>query len=95
MDKREERSEFDMKEFGLRLGTARRRKGLSQQSVCVVADLAPTHYSGIERGKKQGLRVTTLYKLCQVLDVSANYLLGFSETEHCPRRDDARHRYEV
>ncbi len=37
------------------------------------------NYNALERGKRPGLRATTLYRLCQVLDVSADYLLGLRD----------------
>lgn len=76
MDMLEACIDLDMAGFAERLHLARRRSGLSQEGLCALADLAPTHYSGIETGQKAGLRVQTLYKLCRVLRVSADYLLG-------------------
>lgn len=58
---------------------ARRRKEMTQGQVALYAAINPTHYNEIERGKQPGVRAATLYKLCQVLDVSANYLLGLSQ----------------
>lgn len=69
-------SDLHINAFAERLLLARRRKGLTQGQVATYADINPTHYNEIERGKNPGLRVATLYKLCHVLGVSADYLLG-------------------
>ena len=59
-----------------RLLIARRRAGLSQTSVAWRADLDLSNYNEIEKGKSGGMRIETLYRLCQVCNVSADYLLG-------------------
>lgn len=71
--------DLDMVGFAERLALARRRAGLTQGSVATFAELSPTHYSELEGGKQGGLRANTLYKLCMVLRVSADTLLGLKD----------------
>jgi transcriptional regulator with XRE-family HTH domain len=73
-------TDVDMRAVAEGLFQARHRAKLSQNSVAVLAGLAPTHYNEIERGNAPGMRVATLYKLCQVLRVSADALLGLTTT---------------
>lgn len=56
---------------------ARRSKGLSQDQVAKAAHLATAVYGRIERGEMMP-SVPTLQRLCHVLEVDANTLLGFS-----------------
>ena len=45
------------------------------------ADLDLGNYGEIEAGKRPGMRVVTLYRLCQVLRISADDLLGLPQKE--------------
>ncbi len=71
--------ELDRQAFIERLVLSRRRARMTQRKVAGAADVNPTHYNEIERGKQSGIHVATLYKLCQVLHVSSDYLLGLSD----------------
>jgi transcriptional regulator with XRE-family HTH domain len=73
-------TDVDMQAVAEGLFQARHRAHLSQNSVAVLAGLTTTHYNELERGKAPGMRVATLYKLCQVLRVSADALLGLTAT---------------
>ena len=57
--------------------TARLHKGLTQAEVANTARLAPAVYARIERAQMLP-SVPTLKRLCHVLEVDANTLLGFS-----------------
>jgi len=70
-------SNLDMRQFAARLRAARERAGLTQTQVALFAALNLGNYNELECGHKPGLRATTLYRLCQVLRVSADDLLGF------------------
>src|SRR5262245_51108238 len=63
---------------------ARLVTGLKQGQVAFRANLNPGHYSEIENAKVRSLHINTLYKLCQVLDVSADYLLGLQPPTPSP-----------
>lgn len=81
-------TDLDMQQLAERLLVARRRAGLTQTQVAWRADLHLGNYNEIERGKRPGLRVETLYRLCQVLGVGADYLLGLPpQQEDSPNAD--------
>lgn len=66
---------LNMTDFCARLQQARHDLGLSQTAVAARAHMPLQAYNAIERGRK-GLTVPTLHKLCQVLGVRSDYLLG-------------------
>jgi transcriptional regulator with XRE-family HTH domain len=68
-----------------RLGAAREAAGLTQTETALRCDLNLSNLNALERGKAEGIRGDTLYRLCQVLNVSADYLLGLSDNPR-PRR---------
>lgn len=63
--------------IGLRLRESRESRNMTQTQVAWAADLNLGNYNELEQGKR-GPHGKTLYRLCQVLDVSADYLLGLS-----------------
>jgi transcriptional regulator with XRE-family HTH domain len=60
--------------FGENVARRRRRVGLSQEEVAVLASLHRTEVSNLERGLRVP-RIDTLVKLISVLDVSGDDLL--------------------
>jgi transcriptional regulator with XRE-family HTH domain len=67
--------------LGRGLLRARTRKGYTQTEAAALVGLAAAVYGRVERGGMLP-SVPTLYRLCTVLGVSANVLLGFnSEAE--------------
>lgn len=71
--------DLDIAIFAERLRKTRLARDMTQGAVAQAAGLNKTHYNELERGKTPGLRVETLYKLCQVLHVSTDYLLGLTD----------------
>lgn len=69
-------SDMDMIRFADRLRAIRQKRQLTQTQVAFRADINLGNYNDLEHGKRPGLRATTLYRLCQVLGVSADDLLG-------------------
>jgi transcriptional regulator with XRE-family HTH domain len=65
------------KHLGEATRAARLHKGLTQAAVAKAARLAPAVYARIERAQMLP-SVPTLKRLCHVLGVDANTLLGFS-----------------
>lgn len=65
------------KYLGKATRAARLDRGLSQAQAAKAANLATAVYGRIERGEMMP-SVPTLQRLCQVLEVDANTLLGFS-----------------
>ena len=66
--------------LGRGLLRARSRKGYTQAEAASLVGLATTVYGRVERGGMLP-SVPTLYRLCTVLGVSANVLLGFNSEE--------------
>ncbi|HEX8820184.1 MAG TPA: helix-turn-helix transcriptional regulator [Archangium sp.] len=72
--------------LGTGLLTARERVGLTQAEVASRSGIAHAVYGRIERGQMLP-SVPTLFRLCTVLEVSANVLLGLSSAEPLPMPD--------
>ena len=66
--------------LGRGLLKARERMGFTQAEAASLVGLAPAVYGRVERGGMLP-SVPTLYRLCTVLGVSANVLLGFDSEE--------------
>ncbi len=61
-------------EIGNRLRQRRTQLGMTQQDICNKLDTLQTHYSRIETGKA-GISIEMLLKICEILDVSTDYVL--------------------
>lgn len=66
------------KEVGSRLKESRKSKGLTQREVSQMLGIVLQQYQTYESGRYE-LDYDKLIKLCKILDVSADYLLGLSE----------------
>jgi transcriptional regulator with XRE-family HTH domain len=66
------------KVLGERLQTIRRRRGMTQQDLAYKAKMAISTLCRIERGQ-QTMHVDKLVVLANLLGVSADYLVGFSD----------------
>lgn len=65
---------YDIQTIGQKLKQARKRKRYTQEYVSARADIGVKFLSQIECGKA-GLSVQTLLALCDILEVSPNYVL--------------------
>ena len=71
---------FDPKIFGERLFLLRKqRTGVTQADIAKMLDVTPTQISDMEGGKT-ATTVARLYLLCDYFNVSADYLLGRTDT---------------
>lgn len=71
---------FDPKIFGQRLFLLRKqRPGATQGDIAKLLDVTPTQFSDMENGKT-ATSMARLYLLCEYFNVSADYLLGRSDT---------------
>ena len=68
-----------MELFGLRLKTLRQGKDLTQKQLADKLDVVKSSVSGYEQNTIYP-SVEVLIKLCKYFDVSADYLLGLSDT---------------
>lgn len=65
---------LDLVGIGERLRIRRAELKLTQQEICNKIDVTQTHYSNIENGKT-GISLESLLKICEILDVSTDYIL--------------------
>lgn len=61
-----------------RLRQLRKEKGLKQQDIADILSVNESTYGRYENGKRQ-LHIEDLEKLCKFYNVSADYILGFTE----------------
>lgn len=66
--------EYDSFSMGQRIQDIRLQKGIKALDMAVQLDLSKDQYSRIERGTSI-CKITTLHKIAQYLEVSADYLL--------------------
>ena len=74
IDTREFRA-LDQKEMGKRVRSRRESLGLSREKLSEYLDVSPQFIADIEYDNK-GISIKRFYLLCQVLDVTADYLLA-------------------
>lgn len=67
-------------EVGARVKQAREAKKLSQLRLAEILDVSPSYLSNIEKGK-QNMSIMMLFKLCNALDVPADWLLRNNSPE--------------
>lgn len=72
-------SNYEYAPIGLRIKTARKSKGYTQEYIAEKMNVSTQHISDIERGLN-GLSVPSLMDLCKVLEVSSDYILFGSNT---------------
>lgn len=78
-----------------RLIRLRELYGLSQNALARSAGIAVSTLNEIESGLAPDVRLSTILKLCRVLKVSPDYLLGFDrDEEHVRRLTETRHRLD-
>ncbi|MDD4316628.1 MAG: helix-turn-helix transcriptional regulator [Clostridia bacterium] len=64
--------------FIKRLKEARQEKKLTQAEMANLLNISKTGYAGWEQGRTEP-NLDMLSKLCKILNVSADYLIGLSE----------------
>lgn len=68
-------------EIGSRVQEIREKRGLTQECFAELLDVGVQHVSKMERGVT-GMSLTTLKNICQILNISADYLLmGIGSTK--------------
>lgn len=65
-------------QFKERLRTARKESGLTQKQVYKKLNLSPNGYASYEQGRTEP-NLATLKSICEILDVSADYLIGLQD----------------
>ena len=74
---------------GNHIKIARLNKGFSQDQLAEICGVSTKYISALEVGKSNG-SVGLLIKLCNILEISPNYLFGtlFNSTEEVPFNND-------
>lgn len=75
--------------LGRRLQQTREHRGLTQEKLAELLEVGVQHISNIERGVT-GISLTALSRACELLDVSADYLLLGTSSAHHAGSIDAR-----
>lgn len=60
-------------EFGHRIRTIRKAKGLSQEALAALADIDRSYMGHIERGEKN-ITLTKIYQIAKALDITPSSL---------------------
>lgn len=72
--------EILLKEIGKRINTRRKQLNLTQEQLAERMDVSIQMISNLEQGKK-AIRPENLVKLCNSLDISADYILRGTRAE--------------
>lgn len=75
--------QYDRMLSGKRIQEARKKKLLTQDQLSEQLGITEKALSEIERGKS-GMRMRTLMALCEILEVSPNYLLSYEGKDEGP-----------
>lgn len=75
--------------LGRRLQQTRESRGYTQEALSEMLDVGVQHVSNIERGVT-GISLSALVRVCDVLDVSADFLLLGAYSAHHAASIDAR-----
>lgn len=78
---------MDKKTFGQNLKAARKRKNLTLEQFAERAELSPKTVWRIENGQR-GTTITTLVRICQILDTSPSILLAADLDDSYPRKSE-------
>jgi transcriptional regulator with XRE-family HTH domain len=69
----------DLKEIGKRIQNRRKQQGYTQEQLADLMNVSIQMVSNLERGNK-AIRIDNLIHLCQILNVSTDYILTGKET---------------
>lgn len=68
-----------MENVQIRLKQARLNAKLTQQEMADRLGVSQQAYQKIEIGRTSDMRISTLFKLCQILNVSSDWLIGLED----------------
>lgn len=71
---------ISLNEIGKRIQQRRKQMGYTQEQIANMMDVSIQMVSNLERGNKS-IRIENLMNLCQILQVSADYILTGRNTE--------------
>ena len=67
-----------------RIKAARQQRKLSQKQMAELLEISQPGYQQLESGKYPDMKISTLVKLCEILKVSADWVLGLRPTAEPP-----------
>ena len=67
-----------MQYYGERLKKARKASGYTQTELATILGITQKSYQRMETGAHD-LKMTTIYKICKALNISADWLIGLSK----------------
>lgn len=71
--------DIDLKAIGKRIQNRRKQRGYTQEQLADLLDVSIQMISNLERGNKS-IRIENLVNLCDVLDVSTDFILTGKES---------------
>jgi transcriptional regulator with XRE-family HTH domain len=77
---------FDLRLFGQRLRETRKDRGLSQQELAAQLGTAHGWISELENARQTHVQADTVYRFCEALGVTGDYLLGLTDDPTPPKR---------
>lgn len=67
-----------MENYGTRLKEARKNRGYTQTEIAKVMNIPQQNWQRYESGTLD-LKMSTIYRICKALNISADWLLGLKE----------------
>lgn len=67
-----------MENYGTRLKQARKSKGYTQAEIAKIMNVPQQNWQRYESGTLD-LKMSTIYRICQALNISADWLLGLDK----------------
>ena len=86
--------QLDLHEMGKRIRKRRESMDMNRESLAELLEVSPQFIADIEYGNK-GISIKRLYMLCQVLNVSADYVLAGERQDEEDDQDLRRAREKV
>ena|SRR2546425_651465 len=81
---------FDLRVFGQRLRGVRKQRDLSQQALAEALGTSHGWISELENARQTHIQADTVYRLCEALGISADYLMGLTDAARSKRPRQAR-----
>jgi transcriptional regulator with XRE-family HTH domain len=81
---------LNLEVLGERLRLRRQEQQLNQQALANLMDIPQSWISELENGKRHRVAADTLYRFCQALDCSLDYLAGLTDNPTPPKRPRSR-----
>ncbi len=78
---------YNSKAFGIIISRLRISKGITQERLAAFADIARSHLTALENGKKVA-RLDTFFRIAQALEISPTDLMRLTEQESARQAPD-------